>query len=196
MAVFVLPVTAKDTWEVYFGDDGFSDKELVQLREVYEKADEDPDTAKHKKEMFRHCQRDKAIIGLGCGVPDRPGWRPNQIVPADRFAEGAGLFDLQEEEAQEKSIHQTLDVILVSPNLDNPRLTWVFRQDGIPGTINASISDDRFLKALEDSRVRETFHSPIRMKIKIKITQVLKDGEWVVKHGGRTVIEVISPEID
>lgn len=196
MAAIVLPTTAKDTWDVYFGDGGFTDKQLEQLRDIGEKVSDDHDTIKHKREMYRKCQQDRSITGLGCGVPDRPNWRPDAIVPANRFAEGDGLFSLEEEPPEERPIFQTLDVILVSPNLDNPKLTWAFRQEGIPGTIKASISDERFLKALENGRVREKFHSPIRMKIKLKITEALKDGEWTVKHGGRTVIEVISPEID
>lgn len=193
MAVIVLPVTAKDTYEVYFGDDGFSETELRQLSEIRSQTADDPELLKHKQGMFRQCQRDGSITGLGGGVPDRAQWRPREIIPANRFAEGGGLFELQAEEPEEKPIYQTLDVILVSPNLDNPRLTWVFRQEGISGTINASMADERFLEALENSQVKEKFHSPIHMKIKLKIVQVFKDGEWKVKHGGRSVVEVLSP---
>lgn len=196
MAVIVLPVTAKDTWDVYFGEEEFSETQLKQLREIRDQAGADPETVKHKQEMFRQCQRDRSISGLGGGVPDKEEWRPKEIIPANRFPEGAGLFELQEEEPEEKSVYQTLDVILVSPNLDNPRLTWIFRQDGIPGTIPATMADERFLRALENSQVREEFHSPIHMKIKLKIVQIFKDGEWKVKHGGRSVVEVLSPAID
>ncbi len=195
-AVVVLPVTAKDTFEAYFGDDGYSDTQLEQLNEVVGKGKNDPETQKHTKEMFRHVQRDRSITGLGGGVPDRENWRPSEIIPANRFPEGAGIFDLQVEEPEEKPIYQTLDVILVAPNLDNPRLSWVFRQEGIPGTINASMADERFLSALEKSQVKEKFRSPIHMKIKLKIIQIQKDGEWVAKHGGRSVVEVISPQTD
>lgn len=191
-ALVVLPVTVPETWDAYFGDKGFSEKQMAQLREVA-KVRDDPELQKHKKAMYRQCQRDRSIIGLGGGVPDKENWRPSEIIPANRFPEGAGLFDLQEEAPEEKPIFQTLDVVLVSPNLDNPRLAWVFRQEGIPGTISAAMADEKFLAALEASQVKEKFHSPIHMKIKLKIVHVLKDGEWVVKHGGRSVVEVISP---
>ncbi|WP_137679621.1 hypothetical protein [Aurantiacibacter suaedae] len=194
-AVLVLPVTAKETYEAYFESDGFSQTEIAQLEEVVGKSSGDAETRKHKKEMFRQAQRDRSIVGLGSGVPDRENWRPNLIIPRNRFAEGDGLFELQEEEPEEKPVYQTLDVILVSPNLDNPRLTWVFRQEGIPGTIKAAMADEGFLEALEKSQVREEFHSPIHMKIKLKIEQFLKDGEWLVKRGGTSVIEVISPAV-
>ena len=159
-AVLVLPGTAKATYDAYFGDDGFSEKQLEQLREVTDKASESPEMGKHKKEMFRQALRDRSIVGLGSGVPDRENWRPATLVPSNRFAEADGLFELQEEEPEEKPIFQTLDVVLVSPNLDNPRLTWVFRQEGIPGTIKASMADERFLAALEQSQLKEKFHSP------------------------------------
>lgn len=195
-AVVVLPVTAKETYDAYLGDDGFSDTQLEQMREVIGKAADDPEMQEHKREMYRQAQRDRSIIGLGGGVPDRENWRPLVIIPSNRFAEGTGLFELQEEEPEEKPIYQTLDVILVSPNLDNPRLTWVFRQEGIPGTIKAAMADEKFLSALENSQVREKFHSPIHMKIKLEIIQVQKNGGWAVKHGGRSVVEVISPPTD
>lgn len=194
-AAVVLPVTYQETKEAYFGDEGFSEKELQQLDEVVNKADADPEVETHRKSMYRQCQRDRTITGLGGGVPDRHEWRPSLIIPSNRFAEGEGLFELQEEEPEEKPVFQTLDVILVSPNLDNPRLTWVFRQEGIAGTIKAAMADEKFLAALGNSQVKEKFHSPIHMKIKLKIIHVAKDGEWVVKHGGRSVVEVISPAI-
>ena len=194
VAAVVIPVTFNDTKEAYLGDDGFSEKELKQLKEIHGIAEDDPEVRKHRKSMYRQCQRDRSIVGLGGGVPDREEWRPRLIIPANRFAEGEGIFEPEEEEPEERPIFQTLDVILVSPNLDNPRLTWVFRQEGIPGVIKASMADERFLSALENSQVKEKFHSPIHMKIRLKIIHILKDGEWVVKHGGRSVVEVIAPE--
>lgn len=131
-AVIVLPITAKDTFDVYFGDNGLSETELEQLREVRDQAADDPQTVKHKQEMFRQCQRDRSITGLGGGVPDREQWRPREIIPGNRFAEGAGLFEHEEEEPEEKPIYPMLDVILVAPNLDNPRLTWVFGRKAFP----------------------------------------------------------------
>jgi len=196
VGLVVLPITAKDTWDVYFGDDGFSETQLEELEKLRDSGTRDLEFDKHKKNMFQQCQRDRAITGLGGGVPDREDWRPDTLFPANRFAEGAGLFELQEEEPEERPIFQELDVILVSPNLDNPRLSWVFRQEGIPGKINASMADEAFLTALESSQVKEKFHSPIHMKIKLKIVHVLKDGAWKIKHGGTSVVEVISPTTD
>jgi hypothetical protein len=191
----VIPITVIPTYDFYFGDDGFSEKQKVELHDVFEKASQSPTVKVHKTGIYKTSQRDRNIVGLGGGVPDRENWRPRDIIPSNRFAEGAGLFELEADiPLRERTVPQTLDVILVSPNLDNPRLAWVFRQEGIPGTIKASMNDEKFLAALESQVVRETLRTHIPMKIRLEIKQRNIDGEWVVIRRGRSVVEVISPE--
>ena len=56
--------------------------------------------------------------------------------------------------------------------------------------------DKRFLKALEESHVREQLRTGIPMTIRLEVKEQKDGGDWVVKRGGRSVIEVISPKID
>ena len=190
----VIPLTAKPTLDYWTGNDGFSEKQKVELREIIDTSSADSAVKTYKKQMYIEVQRDRNITGIGGGVPDRDNWRPSELVPANQFAMGAGLFEIQDEPEQEKTAMQELDVILVAPNLDNPKSTWVFRQDGIAGYIRAIMSDAKFLAALEQSSVKEAFRTHIPMKIRLQIKQVKLNGDWKVKNRGRSVVEVISPE--
>ena len=187
-------MTAKPTYDYWSGNDGFSEMQKQELKEIFDKSTADPAVKTYKKQMYNEAQRDKNITGIGGGVPDREGWRPKDIVPSNQFAFGAGLFEVQDDPEEDRVTFQELDVILVAPNLDNPKSTWVFRQEGISGKISAVMADAKFLTALEQSSVKEAFRTHIPMKIRLQIKQAKVDGEWKVKKGGRSVVEVISPE--
>jgi hypothetical protein len=190
----VIPLTVKPTINYWLGNDGFSESEKAYLREIIGTSVSDPAVKNYKKQMYTELQRDRNITGVGGGIPDRENWRPRDLVPANQFAMGTGLFEIQEEPEQEKTTSQELDVILVAPNLDNPKSTWVFRQDGISGHIRAVMADAKFLTALEQSSVKEAFRTHIPMKIRLQIKQIKVNDEWKVKNRGRSVVEVISPE--
>ena len=187
-------MTAVPTWKFWAGDDGFSETQVEQIEDALKKVIGDKDVTAHKQAMYKDAQRDRTIVGIGGGVPDTPDWKPKQTVPANQFALVEGLFE-PVEETKERTISQTLDVILVAPDLENAHKTWVFRQEGIPGTIRAIMKDDNFLAALERSAVRERFRTDIPMRIEIEIKQRMENGEWKVKRKGRSVIRVISPEV-
>jgi hypothetical protein len=190
----VIPVTAKPTYEYWTNSEGFSDQQKEELKEIFEKSSADPSVKTYKKQMYSEVQRDRNITGVGGGVPDKENWRPNHLVPASQFPFGTGLFEIQEDHEEDRIAIQELDVILVAPNLDNPKSTWVFRQEGIPGQIRAIMADAHFLNALEQSSVKEAFRTHIPMKIRLQIKQTKVEGEWKVKKRGRSVVEVISPE--
>lgn len=190
----VLPTTAIPTYEYWSGSDGFTNQQKLELEAIIGKSADDPSVKNYKRQMFTEVQRDRNITGIGGGVPDRENWRPTEIIPANQFPLGTGLFEVQDEPDEAKTVIQDLDVILVAPNLDNPKSTWTFRQEGIPGQIRALMSDAKFLAALEQSSVKQTFRTHIPMKIRLQIKQIKVDGEWKVKNRGRSVVEVISPE--
>lgn len=191
----VIPVTAVPTVKYWTGDDKFSDAQLQQIEQTVQKAAKDPTVTAHRQRIYREVQRDRKIRGVGAGVADSPGWKPKQTVPANQFPEAEGLFQPQEAPAEERTITPELDVILVAPNLHNAPRAWTFRQEGIPGTFNATMKDKEFLEALERSAVREQFRADIPMRIRLAIKQRLVDGEWKVKRRGRSVTEVILPKI-
>jgi hypothetical protein len=191
----VIPVTAVPTVKYWTGDDKFSPTQLEQIEETVRKAAEEPSVKAHRQAIYREIQRDKKIRAVGAGVADNPLWKPKQTIPANQFAEAEGLFEPQEPPSDERTISPELDVILVAPNLHNAPRAWTFRQEGIPGTFNATMKDKSFLNALERSAVRERFRADIPMRIRLEIKQQLVNGEWKVKRRGRTVVEVILPKI-
>lgn len=190
-----VPTTIVPTLEWWLGDGGFSEKEKEQLREIYTEASKDAEVEAHRKAMFKSVQRDRNITGIGTGVPVGLNWKPPSLIPASQFPQADGLFEL-ETQPNERTISQTLDVVLVTPRLENAPRAWTFRQEGIPGSFNAIMKDTAFLAALEKSAVRETLRVNIPMRVRLSIRQQNVDGEWKVTRQGRSVIEVLSPKVE
>ncbi len=190
----VIPGTAVPTWNYWSGNERFSETQVKQMDEAFERVLKNESFKGHKRKMYRDAQRDRSIKGVGGGVPDGPEWKPAKTVPANQFAFGDGLFE-NEEEPAERITPLELDVILKAPDLENAHHTWVFKQPGISGTIRAVMRDDHFLEAMEKSEVRERFRTEIPMRIRLEIKERFVDGEWKVPRGGRSVVEVISPEV-
>lgn len=193
----VIPTTAKPTYDFYFGSDGFNETQLRQLEEIVEKIAADPTVRSHQQQMYREVQRDPNITALGGGVPDKPDWKPLAMIPANQFAEAEGLFEQNGgKQGGERTLSKTLDVILVTPRLENAQRAWSFRQEGIPGTFNAEMKDAKFLAALEQSGIQERLRANIPMRIRLEIKEQQVNGEWRVKRRGRSVVEVLSPAPD
>lgn len=194
--IVVVPTTAKPTYETWIAESGFNAKQKAELRDILSEGAKAPAVEAPKRQMFKELQKDSNITGLGTGVPTGPNWKPSNLIPANQFAEGDGLFVLQLEVEDEKHVSQTLEVILVAPNLENAPRTWVFRQEGIPGKIRAIMRDKRFLTALERSAVKEQFRTAIPMRIRLDIKMKSVGGVWKPARKGTSVVEVISPQID
>ncbi|MDQ2065076.1 hypothetical protein Q9295_01720 [Xinfangfangia sp. CPCC 101601] len=192
-----IPTTIVPSYDYYLGNDGFSETQKSELEEIFRKASESPEVQEHQRSMYREAQKDPNITGVGGGVPTSKDWRPDHIVPASQFAEAEGLFRIQEPESEdERTLRPTLDVVLVTPRLENAKRAWTFRQEGMPGTFTAVMADPEFLAALADNKIRERIRLNIPMKIKLEIKEIKVDGEWRVKRRGRSVIEVLSPSPD
>lgn len=192
----IVPGTAIPTWNYWTGaQEEFSPTQVKQMDEAFERAIQNESLKGHKRKMYRDAQRDRTITGVGGGVPNNSEWRPPNTVPANQFAIADGLFEAATEEPRVKTTPVELDVVLKAPDLENAPLTWVFRQPGISGTIRAVMRDKRFLDALEKSEVREKFRTDIPMRIRLETKEELRGDKWVVPRGGRSVVEVISPEV-
>lgn len=192
-----IPTTIIPSYDYYLSNDGFTDTQKTEMEEIFRKASECPDVQEHQRSMYREAQKDPNITGVGGGVPTSKDWRPDHIIPSSQFAEAEGLFRIQEPESEdERTLRPTLDVVLVTPRLENAKRAWTFRQEGIPGTFTAVMADPEFLAALANNKIREQIRLNIPMKIKLEIKEIKVDGEWRVKRRGRSVIEVLSPSPD
>ncbi|MBY0352670.1 hypothetical protein [Tabrizicola sp.] len=197
-AAAVVIITGIPTYDYYFGDDRFTPEQVEQIEDAFRKAIADPEVQAHRKAMYKEVQKDPNITGVGGGVPDKDDWQPPEMIPATRFAEGDGLFELldSDEEKKEDTSYVELDVILVTPQLVNAKRAWTFRQEGIPGKFSATMADLDFLSALDNSGIREPLRNNIPMRIRMEIKQELVGGEWRVKRRGRSVVRVLSPVPD
>lgn len=194
----VVPTTAIPTVEYWFGDDGFSETQKQEMEDIYRKVVDDPSVKAHRTAIYKEAPRDRKITGVGTGIPTSDDWKPKNILPANRFPEADGLFEIQSDsEERTRTVPQTLDVILVTPRLENARRAWTFRQEGIPGNFNAEMTDTAFLQALErPGGIRETMRANIPMRIELEIDQEKIGGEWKVKQRGRRIVKVISPAVE
>ena len=55
------------------------------------------------------------------------------------------------------------------------------------------MKDAKFLEALQSTGIGENLRSGIRMTIRLEVKEELHNGQWIMKKGGRSVIEVLSP---
>jgi hypothetical protein len=132
-AAFVT-FTAYPTYVTYFYDAEFSATQLDQLEVLLDKVSSDPEVRTHRKAMYRELQKDNNITGVGGGVPDNPDWRPPEMIPARRFPEGDGLFEMEEPINEgRRTIYKELDVILVTPRLVNKIYRGHFAKRGYQG---------------------------------------------------------------
>lgn len=194
----VIPLTAKPTIDYWFGSDGFTETQKREMEDIYRRVVDEPNVKAHRRAIYKEAPRDRKITGIGTGIPTGDDWKPKNILPSNRFAEADGLFEPEAaKEERERTIPQTLDVILVTPRLENARRAWSFRQEGIPGTFNAEMTDGKFLEALDrPGGIRETIRANIPMKIEMEIDQEKVAGEWKVKRRGRRIVKVISPGVE
>ena len=194
LTAFVI-VTGYPTYKTYFADEGFTPTQLEQLREMLDKTTESPEVKILRRAMYRELQRDRNVTGVGGGVPDKPEWRPPQMIPVGRFGEADGFIEAfrEPQEDNARTIYQTLEVILVTAQLVNAHRVWTFRQEGIPGKFNATMKDPHFLAALEKKALHERLGTNIQITIRLEIKEVRVDGKWRLKRGGRSVLKVLSP---
>lgn len=190
----VIPVTAKPTIEHWTNTEDLSEREVEQIEEAVRAVNNEPSVKAHRQSMYSEAQRDRNITALGGDVANDAEWKPKKTVPVEQFAEADGLFEPEVEAPLERTIPAELDVILVTPQLENAPRVWVFRQEGIAGTIRAEMKDKRFLAALDRSGIRETLRANIPMRIRLEIKQRYVDGEWKVTRRGRSVVEVVHPQ--
>lgn len=189
-AVFMV-FTGGPTFDHYFGDDtvNLSDEDRERLDEFIRITSDKPAVEESRRKFFRAVEKDPAIRGVG--VTEERGERPKNLIPSSQFAERGGLW-ISEEEEHFRTVWPVLDVTLVGPMLVSKPRSWKFRPEGLP-EFSAKMQDPKFLAALEEDHVRERLRVGIQMTIRLKVEEQKIGGVWVVRRGGRSVVEVLSP---
>lgn len=194
LALFVV-LEGPSKYEDYFGDDTLrlNDQDRRLIEQLLERTKGAPEVEEPKKKFFRVLERNPAISSVG--VSEERKQAPFALVPSSQFAERGGLFAVLDDDG-ERTDYDILDVILVSPVLRNEQRSWQFEQ--LEGAIpfSAVMKDARFLAALDESHIQERLRSGIRMTIRVETKRRRVGGVWIVKRGGRSVVEVISPQVD
>lgn len=169
-----------------------SEEDRNLLRELLERTIKSPGVGEESRKFFRTLERDRSITDVG--VAEERTAPPVLTVPRNQFPERGGLWR-PEEQVEERTQYPVLDVTLVSPVLVAAPRSWTFQPEGLPA-FKAIMKDRSFLDALQEDHVRERLRVGIPMTIRLQVIEQKKDGAWVIKRKGRSVVEVISPRVD
>jgi len=198
LAAFVVTSTAQNVID-HLVDDlmgeptmSLNAEDRALLEEMLENIRKNPEVESESRGFFQSLEADPSISGVGV-APDRLS-PPIAIVPSTEFAERGGLWSL-EEEGEERTLYRDLDVELIAPQLVPKKRAWTFKPEGLD-EFTATMKDEKFLKALEQDHIRERLRTGIKMKIRLKIEEKKVGGAWTLKHGGRSVVEVLAPKVD
>jgi len=197
-----VPVTIVPTYHFYHDhiltwarELGLTETQTEEAKKKADKARADPAVGGAQRQVFKTLQRDRKITGVGSGIPVGTNWKP-PLIPRNQFAEADGLF-LPQEEVQELKAPQLpliKDVVVLEPHLEDKEISWTFKEEGLP-PFRAVMRDKRFLRAMDRSAVREQFRTKIPMRIKMTVRQRWINNEWKDVRGGRSVVEVLSPQV-
>lgn len=193
-AAFVV-ISGVPTYQYYFAPSktvDLSEEDRARLDALIKQTASDPSVSDSRSKMFRALAKDRAIEGVG--VSEERGVRPNNLIPAREFPGRSGLWTAPEEPT-ERTVYPVLDVTLISPALVEKPRAWRFKPQGLP-EFTAMMRDPRFLEALKSDHVKERLRIGIPMTIRMKVQETNRGGIWMVKRGGRAVVEVLSPKVD
>lgn len=181
------------TYDFYFGSEKFTAEDRKTLHELLDQVKQNPEVSTRRQKFFKKVERDNAITETGVSAVH--GDRPIISVPRNQFAERSGVWQILADDEQERTIYPVVDVVLISPVLVPIPRAWRFQPEGLP-EFTAIMKDRNFLSALEHNHVRERLRIGIKMTLRLEVKEKKLDGGWIMKHKGRSVIEVISPKVN
>lgn len=199
-APFVI-ITGIPTYDFYFGEDGYfnrdsSDNEDITSEErdrILKEITEDPAVETATRKFYRTVEREPKIKAVG--LKEKPDGATLVLVGNERFAEAGGLWVMESDGDVEQVTTNVLDVVLVKPALVHTPRAWTFKPDGLP-EFDAVMRDPVILEAMERGGLPDRMREGIPMTIRIQTREVMRDGQWKLVRGGRSVVRVISPKID
>lgn len=191
-----LIVTGIPTYDFYFGEEGWlhSDDETPEPpEELVKRVKEDPVVETASRKFFRTMEREPKIIGVG--IKEAPDSDPIILVPSNQFAEAGGLWVIEDDGEQVQVTTNVLDVVLVKPALVHTPRSWTFKPHGLP-EFDAVMRDPLVLQAMEEGVLPNWMREGVTLTVRIQTREVLRDGQWKLARGGRSVVRVISPKIE
>lgn len=194
LAVFAV-VSGGPTYNYYFGENPqtqLSREDRVRIDSLIEALNGNPEFEEKKREFYQELERDSSISEVG--VSEGRDMPPAIRVPRNRFSEGGGLWAI-ERDTPRRTTYEVLDVTLVRPTLMPAKRAWTFSAEG-RGEFSATMRDEAFLQALEHDHVQERLRVGIQMQIRLRIDEEQVNGEWRIKHGGRSVVQVLEPQVN
>lgn len=130
-----------------------------QIRQIYAELDQDPSV-------------------LGVGICRNPGERPHYIVPKSEFSRLSGVTKLEEPPEKIRICREIVNVILVSPVLENDRKRkWRFKI--LDREFGAPIRDHTFLDAVFSGKHPLILKGNISMRVAMEWQEDFVEGAWI-----------------
>ncbi len=190
-----LTVTAENVWNAVIEDEPkvsqLSPEAEAQIKAVFEKVLSEQVAESEREKFAKTIASSKNIKSVG--VSSRSDKKPKITVSredAERYV-NRDKTEISEESVRKRTM--TLDVLLVSPVLEEAERSWKFREPGMP-EFGAVMRDKGFLAALGQRAVHEELRFGIPMVIELEIKEQQQGEIWVPVE--RNVLRVITPKVD
>lgn len=162
-----------------------SDEDLKKITDAVLKALDAKVASRHVQQVYRELERDPSVKGVG--ATQKPGSRPEHIVPRSEFPAISGSNE--DDAPVEKRTRENAErVTLISPVLLPGERRWRFSFH--EGEFGAPIKDEDFLSDVLHGRYPIVMRSGIEMDVLLQTKEEKENGVWVVKE--RTVLRVIK----
>lgn len=162
-----------------------------QLKDVFERVIEERIAEAERVKFAKVVSSDSRITSVGVAA-DSLG-PPPILVAREKLADYVNRErseNIAEDTRQRVSM---LEVLLVSPVLEEAERSWKFREPGMP-EFGAVMRDKGFLAAIGRREVHEELRFGIPMTIELEIKERLEGEAWMPAE--RNVLRVVKPEVD
>lgn len=190
-----IQMTAENVWQAVIGEEPELGQLSPEAQEQVKKAFRDvlaERVAERERERFaRIIVEDMRIEAVG--IASKPTARPTVLLDRSQIANFVNRERVDAEQAEVRKRTAVLDVLLVSPVLEEAERSWRFKQQGMP-EFGAVMRDKGFLSAMGNREVHEELRFGIPMQIEIEFKERLDGEAWIVEE--RSVTRVITPKVD
>ena len=171
-------------------DDGISAEDVKTMSEAVASNLRNKNALDCKSEIFRHIERDPAIVGLGAGVSLTD--KPKTIVPRSEFHARSEPPTKPTPPGKYRELPEdNCNVVLIKPVLISKPSAWRFQRGS--SQFSATMEDKKFLEAIGSRHTGLELGQGIEMTVNLLTRQEFIDGVWVNKKISVTRVVSSAP---
>lgn len=168
-------------------DDGISPEDVKKISDAVTANLRNKNALNYKSEIFRHIERDPAIVGLGAGTSLTN--KPRTIVPRSEFHSRSEPPTKFTPAAKYRELPEdNCSVVLIKPVLVSKPSVWRFQRGS--SQFSATMEDKEFLEAIGSRHTGLELGQGIEMTVNLLTKQEFINGVWENKK--ISVVRVVS----